>query len=72
MKLIVRKAIFIFVIFLVAVSVFGAIIALMAQYFRANETYTPFVKLILVAVMALGMYKAWKWFCYRLDKLDDK
>ncbi len=72
MKPIVRKAIFIFVIFLVAVSVFGAIIALMAQYFRVNETYTPFVKLILVAVMALGMYKAWKWFCYRLDKLDDK
>lgn len=44
----------------------------MAQYFKNNEMYTPFVKLILIVVMASGMYKAWKWFCYRLDKLEDK
>lgn len=56
-----------FVLFLVFVAVYGAIVALANQMLRSHGYASVSSSTILIASTIYVLYLAWKWLCRKLD-----
>lgn len=65
-----KKAIYAFLLFILIVSVFSAVVALCSQWLREAGESGKFYKIMLLALYVFVNYKAWRWLCRKLDNLD--
>lgn len=70
MKANTKKALWAFLLFLLIVAIFGAVVALCNQWLREAGDNGKFWKLMLLALYVFVNYKAWRWLCRKLDNLD--
>lgn len=61
-----------FIVFLIGVALFGAIVALTNQWFRSQGYNSTYMTAILIGCTSYVYYKAWLWLCRKLDILDKK
>ena len=54
------------------VALFSAIIALINQYLRLHDMSSPYTLAVLVGILFVAYYNAWRWFCRKLDKLNNE
>lgn len=64
-----KKAISAFLIMLLMVALYGAIIALCNRYLREHEMPTKSTKYLLAAIGFVGYYYIYKWFSKRIDTI---
>lgn len=67
-----RNIIISFIGFLIFISVFGGIIALIHRLLRDNSIDSPYTIVILIAITIFIYYKAWKWICRKIDLFASK
>lgn len=65
-----KKIVLTFLSFLLAVGVYGGLIAFANSYLRMHGMASPFTTALLVALLILGFYKMWRWLCHRLDAYE--
>lgn len=65
----VKKAIGVFLIFLVGVGLYGGLIALANHYLRTHDMLTPVAELILLALLVVGFCIAYRWLAKKLNVL---
>lgn len=61
-----------FIVLLIGVALFGAIVALTNQWFRSQGYNSTYMTAILTGCTSYGYYRAWLWLCRKLDLLDKK
>lgn len=72
MKAKLKSYIKLFCLFLLAVSLVSALMALVNQYLRANESASPGMTVLLLGILIFVDYKIWRWFCRKLDEMEKK
>lgn len=63
------EALLSFIIFICFTAVYGAIIALINNLFRANGIDKAYTLPLLIFSTVYVYWKAWKWLCRKLDKI---
>lgn len=66
----VKKAIKIFIAFLMGIAVFGAFVALANQWPRSQEYNSKYMTTILIGCTCYVYYRAWLWLCKKIDLLE--
>lgn len=70
MKLSTKKSIKVFLLFLVAVAVYGGLVALANHWYRSSGHTSRSFTVILIGCTVYVYYRAWRWLCRKLDLLE--
>lgn len=70
MKKSTKNAVLTFVLFLITVAAYGAVIALVNNLLRTYGYESKYTTSILVASTIYVYYKCWKWLCRKLNLIE--
>lgn len=57
---------------ILAVGVYAGLISLLNRYLREHALLNQFTQITLMVVLAIGLYRIYRWFCHRLDSISNQ